>query len=149
LFIPGDYLFFRPARNRILEEFPKSLRQDRQGATRKCDSSIARSGKPESATQSDIRVTFAKWRRPGRALIEVGVICMKPCSQFVALFTPMSAFLGANRGQQEIVRWIRILKNDALRLRRFEKDDLVLVIGAIRGVRNETPIAAGARSADQ
>jgi hypothetical protein len=53
----------------------------------------------------------------------------------------MSAFLGANRGQQEIVRWIRILKNDALRLRHFEKDDLVLVIGAIRGVRNETLIS--------
>jgi hypothetical protein len=56
----------------------------------------------------------------------------------------MSAFFGANRAQQRIARWIRILKNDALRLRRFEKDDLVLVIAAIRGARNETPIAAGA-----
>jgi hypothetical protein len=58
-------------------------------------------------------------------------------------------FLGANCCQQKTVRWIRILRTDALRLRRFEKDDLVLVLGAIRGVRSDTPIAAGARSADQ
>lgn len=74
---------------------------------------------------------------------------MKPCSQFVTSLTPLSVFFGRKRGQQKIARWIRILKNDALRLRRFEKDDLVLVLGAIRGVRSETPIAASARSADQ
>jgi hypothetical protein len=61
----------------------------------------------------------------------------------------MSAFLDANPSQQKIGRWIRSLKKDALLLRRFENDDLVLVIGAIRGVRSETPFAAVARSADQ
>ncbi len=48
----------------------------------------------------------------------------------------------------EIVRWTRIFKNDVLRLRHFEKDDLLLVISTIRGLRNETPIAAGERSTD-
>jgi hypothetical protein len=77
------------------------------------------------------------------------MIRMKPCSQFVASLAPGSAFLGTNHRQQKIVRWIQELKNDALRLQRFEKDGLILVIGAIRGVHDETPIAAGTRSADQ
>jgi hypothetical protein len=103
----------------------------------------------EDALKGNIRVTFPKWRPIGRALIEPGMIRMKPCSQFGASLAPASAFLGTNYGQQKIARWIRVLKNDALRLRHFEKDDLNLVIGAIRTVHNETPIAAGARSADQ
>jgi len=68
---------------------------------------------------------------------------MKHCSQFASSFTPTSAFLGRNPGQRETVRWIRMLKNDALRLRHFDKDDLVLVIGAIRGMRNETQSRPG------
>lgn len=53
----------------------------------------------------------------------------------------MSAVLDRNCGQQKIVRWIQTLQIDALRLRHFEKDDFVLVIGTIRGVRIETPIS--------
>jgi len=66
---------------------------------------------------------------------------MKPCSQFVASLTPLSVFFGRKRGQRKIGHWIRILKKDAARLRHFAKDDLVLVLGAIRDVRNETPIS--------
>jgi len=102
----------------------------------------------EGALKGNIRVTFAKWRRPGRALIEPRVNRMKPCSQFAASLVPMFAFLGTIHGQQKIVRWIRILKNDALRLRHFERDDLVLVLGAICGVHDETPRATGRRSPD-
>jgi hypothetical protein len=95
----------------------------------------------EIALKGNIRVTFAKWRWTGPALIELDVIRRKHCSQFMALLAPASIFLGTSYGQQKIARWIRILKNDALRLRRFEKDDLVLLIGAIRGVCRETPIS--------
>jgi hypothetical protein len=103
----------------------------------------------ESALKGNIRVTFAKWRPIGPALIGSGMIRVKPCSQFMASLAPSSVFLGTSYGQQRVARWIQMLKNDALRLQHFEKVDLLLVIGVIRGVRSETPIAAGARSADQ
>jgi hypothetical protein len=95
----------------------------------------------ESALKGNIRVTFAKWRCTGRALIELDVIRMKHCSQFMASLAPSSVFLGTSYGQRKIGRWIQMLKNDALRLRHFERDDLFLVIGAIRSVRHETPIS--------
>jgi hypothetical protein len=49
---------------------------------------------------------------------------------------------GNDDGQQEIAHWFRILKNDARRLQRFEKDDFALLIGAIHGERDETPMSA-------
>jgi hypothetical protein len=49
---------------------------------------------------------------------------------------------GNDHRQQEIAHWFRILKNDALRLQRFEKDDFALVIGAIHGGRDETRMSA-------
>lgn len=76
---------------------------------------------------------------------------MKPGSPFAAPLGATSrlrrsAFLGKYQGQQKIAHWIQILKNDALRLQHFEKDDLVLVLGAIRGVPEETPMARGSGS---
>jgi hypothetical protein len=47
----------------------------------------------------------------------------------------LSCFLRKNHGRQKFWHWIQILKNDALRLQHFENDDLVFVIGVIRGVR--------------
>lgn len=72
-------------------------------------------------TESNIRVTFAKWR----------------C--FVRTSSKPGMCFGNDQGQQEIAHWIRILKNDAFRLERFDKDDFALVIGAIHGRHAETP----------
>jgi hypothetical protein len=55
-------------------------------------------------------------------------------------------FSGKDHGHLKIVRWLRMLKIDALRLQHFEKDALVLVITAIRGVAAETPAAAQSES---
>lgn len=74
-------------------------------------------------TESNIRVTFAKWRRFGSTSNKPGMC------------------FGNDDGQQEIAPWIRILKNDALRLQRFEKDEFTLVIGTIHGGRDETPMS--------
>jgi hypothetical protein len=48
-------------------------------------------------------------------------------------------------GEPCLFHWIQILKNDALRLQHFEKNDLILVIGAIRSVPEETSRVAGPR----
>jgi hypothetical protein len=62
------------------------------------------------------------------------MIRSEPRLRFMGSLEPwLRAFLDKDRGRQQIARWIQMLRNDALRLQRFEKDELVLVIGAIRG----------------
>jgi hypothetical protein len=51
---------------------------------------------------------------------------------------------GNDHGQKQMARWIRILKNDTHKLERFEKDDFALVLGAIQGSHDETPVRAEA-----
>jgi hypothetical protein len=56
------------------------------------------------------------------------MIRLTPCSPFVASIVRAPWV-------QQIERWIRIVKNDVVRLQRFEKDDFVLVLGAIHGLQ--------------
>ena len=64
------------------------------------------------------------------------MIRWEPCSPFGGSLEPwLRALLGQDRCRQQIAHWVQILKNDALRLQHFEEDELVLVIGAIRGVQ--------------
>jgi hypothetical protein len=51
------------------------------------------------------------------------------------------ALTGKNHGLK-IVRWLQMRRIDDLRLQRFEKDALVLVITVIRSVPAETPATA-------
>jgi hypothetical protein len=69
------------------------------------------------------------------------MIRVKCYSPFMASLVPAPwfrlSFPGKHCVRNKIGHWLLVLKNDAFRLQHFERDDLTLVLGAVRGVQGE------------